>query len=389
MGSFDGAEVCELVGCYLLHQLPVSYRRNFGLYRDDGLGTIKGTARQVEIIKKEICNIFKTNGLRITADANKLSTNFLDITLDLQTGTHKPYSKPNNQLSYVHSRSNHPRTIVNNIPKAVNKRLCELSSSKEIFDIASGEYQQALEKSGYTHKLTFSQTNTTPRRTRQRHRNITWFNPPYSMNVQTNIGKSFLKIVSTIFNTRHKLYKIFNKNTLKISYSCMRNMRSIIKSHNKATLTNTNIHVPDHRCNCRNKESCPLPGKCTTPCVIYQATVTRNDNGNNQTYVGLSEPSFKLRYANHLTSFRNTNKRNATELSKYIWYLKDNHINYNIKWTILKRARPLNNSSGKCGLCMWEKFYIMFKPSMASLNKRSELTSMCRHATKFLLKNQS
>ena len=40
MGSYDGAEVCELVGLYLLQMLrDLVPSIDFGLYRDDGLGT--------------------------------------------------------------------------------------------------------------------------------------------------------------------------------------------------------------------------------------------------------------------------------------------------------------------------------------------------------------
>ena len=48
---------------------------------------------------------------------------FLDVTLNLDTGLHSPYMKPNNTIQYVHTSSNHPRHIIDNIPKAVEKRL--------------------------------------------------------------------------------------------------------------------------------------------------------------------------------------------------------------------------------------------------------------------------
>ena len=96
--------------------------------------------------------------------------------------------------------------------------------------------------------------------------------------------------------------------------------------------------------------------------------------------------SFKTRYTNHKASFKKYDKRNATELSKYIWHLQANNISYNVKWRILKRARPYNPVSKRCNLCLWEKYFIIFKPEMASLNKRNELVSSCRHANKFLLK---
>ena len=52
MGSYDGAESCELVGSFLLHQITEKHGKNFGLYRDDGLGVVKATPRVIEMIKK-------------------------------------------------------------------------------------------------------------------------------------------------------------------------------------------------------------------------------------------------------------------------------------------------------------------------------------------------
>jgi hypothetical protein len=113
---------------------------------------------------------------------------------------------------------------------------------------------------------------------------------------------------------------------------------------------------------------------------IWQARPT-------QTYVGLTENEFKTRYTNHKASFNNYEKRNSTKLSKYIWNLKNNNISYSIKWKILKRAKSYNNASKRCNLCIWEKYFIICKPDIATLNRRNELVSTYRHANKFLLKN--
>ena len=164
MGSFDGAETCELRGSYLLHQLPEDIRSQVGLYRDDGLDAFKISPQRLGRVKKQICKVFKDNGLRITIDANKKIVNFLDVTLDLNKGTHKPYLKPGNKPLYVHSESNHPPSITKNIPVAVNKRLNELSSNKEAFDEASPEYQRALEKIGYKYQLNTKQPTAKPDR---------------------------------------------------------------------------------------------------------------------------------------------------------------------------------------------------------------------------------
>ena len=111
MGSFDGAETCELVGLFLVSQLT-HLDVNVGLYRDDGLATCTKTPKQVEAIKKEMCKIFKRNSLQITIEANKKVVDFLDITLDLRTEIYKPYKKPNSNLTYIHKQSNHPPSLI-------------------------------------------------------------------------------------------------------------------------------------------------------------------------------------------------------------------------------------------------------------------------------------
>ena len=50
MGSYDGAETCELVGCYLLSQLTKIPEIDIGLYRDDGLAVINQTPQKIEKI---------------------------------------------------------------------------------------------------------------------------------------------------------------------------------------------------------------------------------------------------------------------------------------------------------------------------------------------------
>ena len=42
MGVYDGAEVCELVGTYMLSLISEKYnKKDFGHYRDDGLGVVR------------------------------------------------------------------------------------------------------------------------------------------------------------------------------------------------------------------------------------------------------------------------------------------------------------------------------------------------------------
>ena len=144
MGSYDGAETCELVGSFLLSQLQ-NLNINVGLYRDDGLAITDATPRETENIKKEICRIFNANGLRITIEANKQVINFLDVTFNLSRNTFQPYTKPNTTLQYVHHESNHPPITTKNIPAGINRRLSSLSSDKASFDQAAPAYQKALD----------------------------------------------------------------------------------------------------------------------------------------------------------------------------------------------------------------------------------------------------
>ena len=58
MGFFDGAEICEMVGLFLLEELQ-ELGINVGIYRDDGLGVCDLTPRGVEKMKKKMSAIFR------------------------------------------------------------------------------------------------------------------------------------------------------------------------------------------------------------------------------------------------------------------------------------------------------------------------------------------
>ena len=386
MGSFDGAETCELVGSYILSRLTEKYGNNIGLYRDDGLSVFNKTPQEIENIKKDICKTFRDNDLKITVEANLTKVNFLDVTLDLKSGKHSPYTKEGNTPLYVHKQSNHPPSILRNIPESINRRLSEISSDKDCFDKAKGPYQDAINKSGYKYNLSFkTPTPDTSRKSKNRQRNILWFNPPYSQNVETKVGKSFLQLIDQHFPKSNPLHKIFNRNTLKLSYSCMSNVKSIISSHNKAQINEPpkQSEETNNSCNCRNKNTCPLEGNCNIRNIVYQAEVTTPQT--KETYIGLCDTTFKERYRNHVCSFRNERYKNVTELSKHIWSLKERKINYQIKWRKVKQAKSYSNVNKKCNLCLWEKYFIICQPEMSTLNRRNEMTSTCRHSKKFLL----
>ena len=96
---------------------------------------------------------------------------------------------------------------------------------------------------------------------------------------------------------------------------------------------------------------------------------------------------FKERYRNHKTSFRHVNKRNSTELPKHVWKLKDAKTPFSIKWKVIKKCKPYNNITKKCNLCLYEKFVIICRKDLCSLNKRNELASSCPHRNRYVLQN--
>ena len=65
--------------------------------------------------------------------------------------------------------------------------------------------------------------------------------------------------------------EIFNKNTIKLSYSCGRNICSVIISHNGRIIQPTSNN---HGCNCENRVECPPDNKCLTASIAYKAVVS-------------------------------------------------------------------------------------------------------------------
>ena len=92
--------------------------------------------------------------------------------------------------------------------------------------------------------------------------------------------------------------------------------------------------------------------------IIFKANPTL------QTYIGLTENSFKTRFTSHKASFNNPSKRIKTKLSKHIWKLR----NAKTTWNILNQATPYNPASKQCDLCLWEKYFIICRPDLATLN---------------------
>ena len=142
---------------------------------------------------------------------------------------------PPENTSLVRNRTTHllismSTNIIKALSNNISKRISNISSNKATFNNAALSYNDVLSASGYKENLTYQQNLTPSKKVRQR--KIIWFNPPYSVNVETNIGKSFLKLIDKHFPKTNKFHKIFNRNNVKISYSCLPNFANKIKSHN-------------------------------------------------------------------------------------------------------------------------------------------------------------
>ena len=237
MGSYDGAEICELVGIYILSHLTTFIgKKDVGLYRDDGLIILQqSNGQQTDRIRKRIIEKVKSFGFKIEIMTNLPEVDFLDTTFDLRTNTYRTYRKPSNPPSYIHMSSNHPPEILKRLPTSISELLSRNSSNKQIFDSVKPEYKEGLKKSGYQASLEYIEpkVDNIENNTNKLQRKRKIINPPFNKSVTTNVGRRFLNLVEKHFPREHKLHKIFNKNTLKVSYSCSQNMTQIINSHNR------------------------------------------------------------------------------------------------------------------------------------------------------------
>ena len=92
-------------------------------------------------------------------------------------------------------------------------------------DIQKLNYKEALTTAKYKHKIRYQQnkkSNTTT--TKNRERNIIWFNPAYSANVATSW--KFLSFIEKHLSSQKNFNKIFNRNTVKISCNWLSSIKS-------------------------------------------------------------------------------------------------------------------------------------------------------------------
>ena len=134
-------------------------------------------------------------------------TNYLDITLNLIDGSYRPCRKPSEETNYIHINSDHPPSIIKEIPRSIKKRLPILSS---FF------YEKCLKTMNIKPSCYINNQKKNSRNKKKRTPNTIWLNPTYSQSVKTNIEKIFIKLIGKHFPPNRKFVKIFNKNTISL-----------------------------------------------------------------------------------------------------------------------------------------------------------------------------
>ena len=219
---------------------------------------------------------------------------------------------------------------------------------------------------------------------KQQKRKIIGYNPTYSANIKTNIGKTFPNLIKKHFPKTNKLHKIFNLNTLKISYSRISNISSFIWGHNKNLL---NPIVTQQDCNCQTREDCPLQNQCKYYLnIIYRADVHCGANGDYKLCFGIAQTPFKGRFRNHSINFNHKQYIKSTELYKYIWPLRDAGTRYTNNWSIIAKVKG-STKINYYPLVHTEKYHLKeYFNDIRLLNKNSEFINACRYQSRLLLK---
>ena len=178
-------------------------------------------------------------GLKITITTNLKTVNFLDVTFDLSTERYQPFNKPNDTPTYINVNSNHLPNIIKVLPDNISERINNISFDKAAFNNAAPFYRNVLSASGYKENLIQKDL---PCSNKIKQRKIIWFNPLYSVNLEENIRKTFLRLIDKHFSKTNRFHKIFNKNNIRVSCSCLPNFANMIKAHNKRILSEEKTH---------------------------------------------------------------------------------------------------------------------------------------------------
>ena len=215
-------------------------------------------------------------GLKIEISSNLKIVNFLDLALNLNENSYKLFRKTNAIPTYINFSTNHPASIVQQLPNAINIRINRLSSSKNIFNCHKEFYNEALHNSSYKNELKYLESNRHKKNrsdnienndhknrgnnignnrtndninmdnkiskniNKNRRRNIFWFNRTFCNSSNINKRKYFLVLINKHFKDDEPFRKIINKNNGKIKYFRTDNMQKIIDNNNMKLMNKLN-----------------------------------------------------------------------------------------------------------------------------------------------------
>ena len=178
------------------------------------------------------------------------------------------------------------QNIIKEIRNMIGKRISEISFDEHEFEKAKWDYNKALGKSGFSEIIKYHKQGPVKR---ARTRKVIWCHLPYSNHIKTNVGKSFMKLIIKHLPKHYRNHEIFNKNAIKMSYSCMQNMENVINKYNNKLLFQS-VEQPTRTCNCRDTASCPMGRNFLQKCFVYQAQV--DSTNSRKYYLGTSEDEF-------------------------------------------------------------------------------------------------
>ena len=70
---------------------------------------------------------------KIVAESNLSIANYLEVTLNLNDGSFRPYYKPDDIIQYINKESKYPPNIIKHPPASIEKRFLNNSSDKQLF----------------------------------------------------------------------------------------------------------------------------------------------------------------------------------------------------------------------------------------------------------------
>ena len=143
---------------------------------------------------------------------------------------------------------------------------------------------------------------------------------------------------------------------MKVSYSYMSNMLSIISSNNKRLLRPRTTEYLSMVATAEREKTARCIISVLHRTYIYRADVENYANKGTKIYFGLAKTFFKARFGNHIKDFNHEQYKKSTELSKYIWSLTEDQMMSRIRWSIVEKVYG-RTKINFCPLCLAEKYF--------------------------------